>query len=75
MTNNTTSETFIAPKTGINDTFIPCNETFIPSKDASLESSIATLQAKLLALNIHVIEQSWLNEIEGIWSEIGRAHV
>ena len=61
MTNNTTSETFITPKTGIND-------TFIPSKDASLESSIATLQAKLLALNIHVIEQSWLNEIEGIWS-------
>jgi ribosomal protein S12 methylthiotransferase accessory factor len=43
-------------------------ETFIPSKDASLESSIATLQAKLLALNIHTIEQSWLNEIEGIWS-------
>ena len=61
MTANTTSETFIAPKTGVND-------TFIPSKDASLESSIATLQAKLLALNIHVIEQSWLNEIEGIWS-------
>jgi ribosomal protein S12 methylthiotransferase accessory factor len=57
----TLSETFIAPKTGIND-------TFIPSKDASLESSIATLQAKLLALNIHVVEQSWLNEIEGIWS-------
>ena len=44
------------------------SETFIISKDASLESSIATLQAKLLALNIHVIEQSWLNEIEGIWS-------
>ena len=43
-------------------------ETFIISKDASLESSIATLQAKLLALNIRVIEQSWLNEIEGIWS-------
>ena len=43
-------------------------ETFIASKDASLESSIATLQAKLLALDIHVIEQSWLNEIEGIWS-------
>ena len=43
-------------------------ETFIPSKDASLESSIATLQARLLALNIHTIEQSWLNEIEGIWS-------
>jgi ribosomal protein S12 methylthiotransferase accessory factor len=43
-------------------------ETYIPSKDASLESSIATLQAKLLALNIHVEEKSWLNEIEGIWS-------
>jgi ribosomal protein S12 methylthiotransferase accessory factor len=43
-------------------------ETFIPSKDASLESSISTLQAKLLALNIHTLEQSWLNEIEGIWS-------
>ena len=43
-------------------------ETFIPSKDASLESSIATLQAKLSALNIHTVEQSWLNEIEGIWS-------
>ena len=55
------TETFIAPTIGI-------NETFIPSKDASLESSIATLQAKLLALNVHTIEQSWLNEIEGIWS-------
>ena len=43
-------------------------ETFIASKDASLESSIATLQAKLLALNIHIEEKSWLNEIEGIWS-------
>ena len=55
------TETFIAPSIGIND-------TFIASKDASLESSIATLQAKLKALDIHVIEQSWLNEIEGIWS-------
>jgi ribosomal protein S12 methylthiotransferase accessory factor len=43
-------------------------ETFIPSKDASLESSISNLQGKLLALNIHTVEQSWLNEIEGIWS-------
>jgi len=62
MTNNT----------GITDTFISTtsgdNQTFIPSKDASLESSIATLHAKLLALNIHVVEQSWLNEVEGIWS-------
>ena len=55
------TEIFIAPSIGTND-------TFIASKDASLESSIATLQAKLLALDIHVIEQSWLNEIEGIWS-------
>ena len=56
-----TTETFIAPKTGLID-------TFIPSKDASLESSISTLQGKLEALGIHVEEKSWLNEIEGIWS-------
>ena len=55
------TETFTDNKSGV-------NETFIPSKDASLESSIATLQAKLLALNIHVEEKSWLNDIEGIWS-------
>jgi ribosomal protein S12 methylthiotransferase accessory factor len=55
------TETFIATQS-------EKNETFIPSKDASLESSIATLQAKLLALNIHIEEKSWLNEIEGIWS-------
>lgn len=46
----------------------PQNETFIPSKDASLESSISTLQEKLVALDIHVEEKSWLNEVEGIWS-------
>jgi ribosomal protein S12 methylthiotransferase accessory factor len=44
------------------------NETFIPSKDASLESSISTLQGKLAALDIHIEEKSWLNEVEGIWS-------
>ncbi|MEQ1602175.1 MAG: 30s ribosomal protein S12 methylthiotransferase accessory protein YcaO [Methylophilaceae bacterium] len=43
-------------------------ETFIPSKDASLESSIQTLQGKLEALGFHVVERSWLNEIENIWS-------
>ncbi len=43
-------------------------ETFIPSKDASLESSIATLLGKLDAVGFHVIERSWLNEIENIWS-------
>jgi ribosomal protein S12 methylthiotransferase accessory factor len=43
-------------------------ETFIPSKDASLESSIATLLGKLEAIDFHVVERSWLNEIENIWS-------
>ena len=62
------TEIFIAPATAVSETLILGSETFIPSKDASLESSIATLQAKLLALNIHTVEQSWLNEIVGIWS-------
>ena len=44
------------------------SQTFIPSKDASLESSISTLLAKLDALGFHVVEKSWLNEIENIWS-------
>jgi ribosomal protein S12 methylthiotransferase accessory factor len=43
-------------------------ETFIPSKDRSLESSISTLLAKLDALGFKVVEKSWLNEIENIWS-------
>lgn len=43
-------------------------ETFIPSKDASLESSIRTLLGKLDALGFTVVERSWLNEIENIWS-------
>ena len=43
-------------------------ETFIPSKDCSLESSISTLLAKLEAIGFHVVERSWLNEIENIWS-------
>jgi ribosomal protein S12 methylthiotransferase accessory factor len=47
---------------------MPATETFIPSKDASLESSISTLLGKLQALGFHVIERSWLNEIENIWS-------
>lgn len=44
------------------------SETFIPSKDASLESSITTLLGKLADLDFHVVERSWLNEIENIWS-------
>lgn len=47
---------------------MPTTETFIPSKDASLESSIATLLGKLDAIGFHVVERSWLNEIENIWS-------
>lgn len=43
-------------------------ETFIPSKDCSLESSISTLLAKLETLGFYVVERSWLNEIENIWS-------
>lgn len=43
-------------------------ETFIPSKDASLESSISTLLGKLDTLGFKVVERSWLNEIENIWS-------
>ena len=43
-------------------------ETFIVSKDCSLESSISTLLAKLDAIGFHVVERSWLNEIENIWS-------
>ncbi len=43
-------------------------ETFIASKDCSLESSISTLLAKLDAIGFHVVERSWLNEIENIWS-------
>lgn len=50
------------------DANLTTTQTFILSKDASLESSIATLQAKLLALDIHIEEKSWLNEVEGIWS-------
>ena len=44
------------------------SETFIPSKDASLESSISTLLGKLEKIGFHVVERSWLNEIENIWS-------
>ncbi|MEI6737848.1 MAG: YcaO-like family protein, partial [Pseudomonadota bacterium] len=47
---------------------MPATQTFIPSKDSSLESSIATLLGKLDAIGFHVVERSWLNEIENIWS-------
>ena len=43
-------------------------QSFIVGKDASLESTIATMQAKLAAIGFHVIEKSWLNPVENIWS-------
>lgn len=43
-------------------------QTFIPSKDLALETSISNLTAQLDQLGITVLETSWLNEIEGIWS-------
>lgn len=42
--------------------------TYIPGKDAALEDSISTMQKKLQALNIYIIEQSWLNPVANIWS-------
>ena len=44
------------------------HESFIPGKDASLESTIRTMQAKLAGRGFLLIESSWLNEIENIWS-------
>jgi len=43
-------------------------EHFIAGKDASLESSISRMQEKLLAIGFHVVERSWLNPVDGIWS-------
>lgn len=43
-------------------------EHFIPGKDASLEATITSLQGRLAALGFHVVEQSWLNPVEGAWS-------
>ena len=43
-------------------------EHFIPGKDSSLEATIQTLQAKLAQRGFTLVESSWLNEVEGIWS-------
>jgi hypothetical protein len=43
-------------------------EHFIAGKDASLESSIGRMQEKLLTIGFHVVERSWLNPVDGIWS-------
>ena len=43
-------------------------EHFIAGKDASLESSIARMQSRLAEIGFHVVERSWLNPVDGIWS-------
>ncbi|HEY0720543.1 MAG TPA: 30S ribosomal protein S12 methylthiotransferase accessory factor YcaO [Gammaproteobacteria bacterium] len=43
-------------------------EHFIAGKDASLEASIAAMQARLQSHGFHVVERSWLNPVEGVWS-------
>jgi len=43
-------------------------EHFIPGKDRSLEATIQTMQAKLAQRGFTMVESSWLNEVEGIWS-------
>ena len=43
-------------------------EHLIAGKDAPLETSISRMQAKLAEIGFHVVERSWLNPIDGIWS-------
>lgn len=43
-------------------------QTYILGKDAALEDSISAMQQKLEALDLHIIEQSWLNPVVNIWS-------
>ncbi|MFT3850046.1 MAG: 30S ribosomal protein S12 methylthiotransferase accessory factor YcaO [Propionivibrio sp.] len=43
-------------------------EHYIAGKDASLESTIDRMQRRLAEIGFHVIERSWLNPVEGIWS-------
>ena len=43
-------------------------EHFIAGKDASLESSITRMQSRLAEIGFHVVERSWLNPVDGIWS-------
>lgn len=43
-------------------------EHFIAGKDASLEASIAAMESRLQELGFHVMERSWLNPVEGVWS-------
>lgn len=43
-------------------------EHFIAGKDASLEDSISRMQTKLETIGFHIVERSWLNPVDGIWS-------
>ena len=43
-------------------------EHFIAGKDASLESTIDRMQGRLAEIGFHVVERSWLNPVDGIWS-------
>ena len=43
-------------------------ETIIPGKDAPLDVTIARMQAQLAARGFNVLERSWLNPVEGVWS-------
>ena len=43
-------------------------EHFIAGKDASLESTIDRMQGRLAENGFHVVERSWLNPVDGIWS-------
>lgn len=44
------------------------HQTYIIGKDAALEDSISSMLQKLQALDITIIEQSWLNPIANVWS-------
>ena len=43
-------------------------EHYIAGKDASLESTIDRMQHRLAEIGFHVVERSWLNPVDGIWS-------
>ena len=43
-------------------------EHYIAGKDASLESTIDRMQQRLAEIGFHVVERSWLNPVDGIWS-------
>jgi len=44
------------------------DQTYILGKDAALEDSISSMLQKLQALDLNIIEQSWLNPVANVWS-------